>query len=161
MEHTDSPTAALEAFGDTLEQLSDLMTSLTQMENAKAEAASSGQHGRIDGYLKQEQALILKLRGLEQRHRKQMKTLAWDGLTFRQILEQADEKEEAFLSPLFGRLTEKTPLPDLHNPIFAILMFNLEDMICYEPPLPDFPQRFLLCRPVRSVWISPARTFPT
>ncbi|MCI8576621.1 MAG: flagellar protein FlgN [Lachnospiraceae bacterium] len=137
MEHTDSPTAALEAFGDTLEQLSDLMTSLTQMENAKAEAASSGQHGRIDGYLKQEQALILKLRGLEQRHRKQMKTLAWDGLTFRQILEQADEKEEAFLSPLFGRLTEQlrllTSSRDSANRILNVRLKEFEDALAGSP----------------------------
>lgn len=137
MEHTDSPTAALEAFGDTLEQLSDLMTSLTQMENAKAEAASSGQHGRTDGYLKQEQALILKLRGLEQRHRKQMKTLAWDGLTFRQILEQADEKEEAFLSPLFGRLTEQlrllTSSRDSANRILNVRLKEFEDALAGSP----------------------------
>jgi len=137
MEHTDSPTAALEAFGDTLEQLSDLMTSLTQMENAKAEAASSGQHGRIDGYLKQEQALILKLRGLEQRHRKQMKTLALDGLTFRQILEQADEKEEAFLSPLFGRLTEQlrllTSSRDSANRILNVRLKEFEDALAGSP----------------------------
>lgn len=137
MEHTDSPTAALEAFGDTLEQLSDLMTSLTQMENAKADAASSGQHGRIDGYLKQEQALILKLRGLEQRHRKQMKALAWDGLTFRQILEQADEKEEAFLSPLFGRLTEQlrllTSSRDSANRILNVRLKEFEDALAGSP----------------------------
>lgn len=52
MEHTDSPTAALEAFGDTLEQLSDLMTSLTQMENAKAEAFLSPLFGRLTEQLR-------------------------------------------------------------------------------------------------------------
>lgn len=110
MEHTNSRPAALESFGNTLEQLSDLMTSLTQMEDAKAEAASAGQHGRINGYLQQEQALILKLRGLEQQHTKQMKALGWGGLTFRQILDQADREEKALLSPMFDRLTGQLKL---------------------------------------------------
>ena len=80
MEYTDSRPADLEAFGRTLEQLADLMVSLTQTENAKAEAASSGSHGRINGFLQQEQALILRLRGLEQHRAKQMKALGWEGL---------------------------------------------------------------------------------
>ena len=110
MEYTDSRPAALEALGNTLKQLSDLMASLTQTENAKAEAASAGQHGRINGYLQQEQALILKLRGLEQQHTKQMKTLGWEGLTFRQVLDQAEAEERALLAPMFDQLTGQLKL---------------------------------------------------
>ena len=70
MEYTDSRPTDLEAFGRTLEQLADLMVSLTQTENAKAEAASSGNHDRINGFLQQEQALILRLRGRWRKRRR-------------------------------------------------------------------------------------------
>lgn len=110
MEYTDKRREDLASFGNTLEQLSELMASLNQIETAKAEAASAGQHGRINGYLQQEQALILKLRGLEQHHAKQMKALGWEGLNFRQLLEQADGEEKAVLSPLFDRLTGQLKL---------------------------------------------------
>lgn len=110
MEYTDSRPADLEAFGHNLEQLSELMTSLAQIENAKAEAAASGQHGLISGLLRQEQALILRLRGLEQHHTRQMKALGWRELNFRQILEQAAPEEIGFLAPLFERLTEQLRL---------------------------------------------------
>lgn len=110
MEYTDNHPADLKAFGETLEQLSDLMNSLTELENAKAEAASAGQHGRINGFLQQEQALVLRLRGLEQRHTKLMKALGWEGRTFRQILQQVDPGERALLSPLFDRLSSQLKL---------------------------------------------------
>ena len=104
MEYTDSRPADLEAFGRTLEQLADLMVSLTQTENAKAEAASSGSHGRINGFLQQEQALILRLRGLEQHRISLQKDLGWDTLTLQQILDRSSEEERELLSPVFARL---------------------------------------------------------
>ena len=128
MEYTDSRPADLEAFGRTLEQLADLMVSLTQTENAKAEAASSGSHGRINGFLQQEQALILRLRGLEQHRAKQMKALGWEGLTFRQVLDRASQEETAVLSPLFDRLTGQLKLlTDSRDSADRILKLRLKE----------------------------------
>ena len=82
MAFTDSSTdEAVSGFSDTLEQLLGLMGSISELEEAKAEAASTKQHQKIDGLLKEEQALILKLRGLEQLRMKQAGALGWQGLT--------------------------------------------------------------------------------
>ena len=105
MAFTDSSTdEAVSGFSDTLEQLLGLMGSISELEEAKAEAASTKQHQKIDGLLKEEQALILKLRGLEQLRMKQAGALGWQGLTFRQILERADGGQKKLLSPLFDKM---------------------------------------------------------
>ena len=56
----------------------------------------------------QEQALVLKLRGLEQTRVKQADALGWKGLTFRQILNRTSEQQKELLSPLFHNLSLQT-----------------------------------------------------
>ena len=58
----------------------------------------------IAGFLNPEQAQILKLRGLEQKRTRLAQTLGWEGLTFRQILEQPENSQKECLSPLFAQL---------------------------------------------------------
>ena len=79
---------------------------ISRIETAKAEAASDRQHDRLDGYIQREQALILKLRGLEQKRTHLAESLGWKGLTFRQILEKSSEEERKSLQPVFDHLEE-------------------------------------------------------
>ncbi len=97
----------IEKFIHTLEQLSDIVKQLTEAEKAKADAASAREHEKIDSMLNQEQALILKLRGLDQQRARQAEELGWKGLTFREILDDADERDSSALSPLFQRLGQQ------------------------------------------------------
>jgi len=106
--HASGSTTGLEDFRSTLEQLSEILSAITALEDAKAAAASKKQHFLIEGYLKQEQALILKLRGLEQTRIKQADALGWKGLTFRQILNRTSEQQKELLSPLFHNLSLQT-----------------------------------------------------
>ena len=94
----------LRSFVGTLEELSEIVVQLTESERAKAEAASAGEHGTMDSFLREEQALLLKLRGLDQLRGRQAAGLGWKDLTFRQILGSADEAEVSVLSPLFSRM---------------------------------------------------------
>lgn len=94
----------LHAFAHTLEQLSEVAGQLAEAENAKMDAASTGEHRKLDPILKKEQALLLKLRGLEQQRVRQEEGLGWKGLKFREILDEAGEEESAALSPLFQTL---------------------------------------------------------
>ena len=100
------------------------MVSISELEEAKAEAASTRQHQKIDGFLKEEQALILKLRGLEQLRMKQAGVLGWQGLTFRQILERADGGQKELLSPLFDKMNSRL-WQALRSPICMMRMANL------------------------------------
>lgn len=104
MENTAEHTVTLEDFAGVLKQLTDVVITLTQMEEQKAQAAANSQHSLINGFLNPEQAQILKMRGLEQKRIKLAQALGWKGLTFRQILDQADSSQRELLSPLFVEL---------------------------------------------------------
>ncbi len=139
MAFTDSSTdEAVSGFSDTLEQLLGLMGSISELEEAKAEAASTKQHQKIDGLLKEEQALILKLRGLEQLRMKQAGALGWQGLTFRQILERADGRQKKLLSPLFDKMNAQLRrLTDSKDSADRILWLRLKEL---EEALAGAPQ---------------------
>ena len=98
-----------EAFGSfvqTLGQLSDTVKQLTRAETAKAEAAAAREHKRMDSFLKEEQALILKVRGLEHQRDRHAALLGWKDLSFRQVLDAANEEETAVLLPVFSALEQ-------------------------------------------------------
>lgn len=90
-----------------IEDLAVLSEKIAQMEEAKAEAASLKRHELLDDYMQEEQAQILKLRGLEQRRIRLTQALGWDSLTFRQILEQAQPDQVRQLSPCFEELEQQ------------------------------------------------------
>ncbi len=97
---------AFHSFAQALQQLSGVVRQLTEAETAKAEAAAAREHKRMDSFLKEEQALILKVRGLEQQRDRHAAVLGWKGLTFRQVLKAANEEEAAVLSPIFSAMEE-------------------------------------------------------
>lgn len=96
--------ASLLEFAGTLEQLCQVVADITRIEEEKAKAASEGHHSMIDGLLKEDQACILKLRGLEQQRMRQAQELGFQDLTFRQILEKVDQEQRECLLPLFTKL---------------------------------------------------------
>lgn len=97
----------LDSFSDIIRQLTVLTGQLSQVEEAKAEAASEKRHELLDGFIQKEQAQLLKLRGLEQHRMKLAKNLGWDSLTFRQILDRADSQQREVLLPLFMELEQQ------------------------------------------------------
>ncbi len=97
----------LDSFSDIIRQLTVLTGQLSQVEEAKAEAASEKRHELLDGFIQKEQAQLLKLRGLEQHRMKLAKNLGWDSLTFRQILDRADSQQREVLLPLFTELEQQ------------------------------------------------------
>lgn len=96
----------LEEFAAVIRDLSATAVHIAQVEEAKAAAASQRRHELLDGYIQDEQAQILKLRGLEQRRLRLMDALGWKSLTFRQILEKAAPEQDHLLRPLFLELEQ-------------------------------------------------------
>lgn len=94
----------LEDFAAVIRDLTATAGHIAKIEDAKAEAASAGRHTLLDGFIQEEQAYILKLRGLEQHRLKLAESLGWKSLTFRQILERTTPEETELLSPLFSEL---------------------------------------------------------
>ena len=97
---------SLEEFAAVIRDLSDTAARIAQVEEAKAAAASQRRHELLDGYIQDEQAQILKLRGLEQRRLTLADALGWKSLTFRQILEKAAPEQDHLLRPLFSDLEQ-------------------------------------------------------
>lgn len=101
---------SLEEFACSLELLSDIVKDITLIEEEKATAAAQERHDAMDGFLKREQAYLLKLRGQEQKRLRLAEVMGWGGLTFHQILEQASETQRQRLEPIFDRLDAQVRL---------------------------------------------------
>lgn len=97
---------AFEEFTAVIQDLITLVGNIGRVEDAKARAASEKHHHLLDGYIQEEQAQILKLRGLEQHRIRLAETLGWNSLTFRQILETVPPDQSKRLEPLFVQLEE-------------------------------------------------------
>lgn len=98
---------SFEEFTAVIRDLAAVVSDIGRVEDAKARAASEKRHQLLDGYIQQEQAQILKLRGLEQHRIRLAETLGWNSLTFRQILENASPEQAEVLKPIFLRLEEE------------------------------------------------------
>lgn len=129
MEYNTEYTASLEEFAGVLRQLTDVVSSLTQIEEQKAQAAANSRHSLMNSFLSPEQAQILKLRGLEQKRIKLAASLGWKDFTFRQILEQADDRQKEVLSPLFASLDTGTKrLADIRDSADRIIRLRLKEL---------------------------------
>lgn len=96
-----------EEFTSVIRDLTELTASISQVEEAKALAASEKRHEKLDGYIQKEQAYILQLRGLEQKRIRLAASLGWESLTFRKILETAGPDQKECLEPLFYGLEQQ------------------------------------------------------
>lgn len=97
---------AFEEFCLTVQSIIQTVSEITDLERDKAAAAAQRQHHLLDGYINQEQAAMLKLRGFEKKRSQYMEQLGFGQLTFRQILETVSPQEFEQLSPLFTELME-------------------------------------------------------
>ncbi len=132
-EQTTSTSSAFEEFIQVLQQLTAVTDDLASQEEQKAQAASLGQHHLITGFLNHEQAQILKLRGLEQKRMQLADRFGWKDLTFRQILEQADETQTSRLSPAFEDLNRQVKrlkaAKDAADKVIRVRMRELDSAI--------------------------------
>lgn len=98
---TQTTQKPLEEFASVIRDLTGTAEDISRIEEEKASAATDKRHYLMDSFIQEEQAAILKLRGLEQRRLRLAEALGWKSLTFRQILEKADPSQRALLNPLF------------------------------------------------------------
>lgn len=136
MDRSTQYQEAFDGFITVIRDLTALAGDLTRIERVKAEAASQKQHQVLDDCIQEEQAYILKLRGFEQHRIRQMKTLGWDGLTFRQVLEKAEPDQRERLTPLFSALEQQlaqlTQAKDASDQIIRVRVHELEKLIALQ-----------------------------
>ena len=94
----------LNQYRAVIRDLANVAASISRVEETKAAAASERRHELLDGCIQEEQALLLKLRGLEQHRMNYQNDLGWEDLTLNQILDQASPDQKEFLTPLFENL---------------------------------------------------------
>lgn len=94
----------LEEYVTTIQDLAAVVLQIAIVEEKKAQIAADRLHEQMDGCIQEEQALILKLRGLEQHRIKYQDALGFDSLTLEQIRQQASPEQLSELSPAFSEL---------------------------------------------------------
>ncbi len=132
---------SLKDFCATLNQLSDVVQKITDIEQKRVDAASQKEHHRIESFLNEEQALLLSLRGLEQKRIHQAEELGWKDYTFRHILYAADPEQKKLLNPLFKELEEQISIlrkvRESADRIIGVRIHELEDAITMAGGIPN------------------------
>ncbi len=88
-----------------IEELIRLFQNLIEIEQVKLEAAKKNRVTYVEDCMNQEQAAILKLRGLDKKREQCQERLGFKGYTFQQILTEVPESEHIHLKELFDRLS--------------------------------------------------------
>ncbi|MFG6331748.1 MAG: flagellar protein FlgN [Lachnospiraceae bacterium] len=116
-------------YSTVIRDLSGVAFQIARVEERKTEAASVRRHELLDGCIQEEQALLLKLRGLEQHRISSQKALGWEGLTLSQILEKASSEQLELLAPLFEELKQQIErLLQARNAAERIINVRLHEM---------------------------------
>lgn len=97
----------MDEFKDIIGQLIRVFQQLTKIEQVKLNAVAGKHIGTVEDCVTQQQALLLKLRGLEQARERAQKKAGYDGLQFRQILEKVPDAEREELLGLFDGLSRE------------------------------------------------------
>ena len=86
----------MDEFKKVIVQLTGVFRQLTKIEQVKLNAAAENHAGTVEDCVTQQQALILRLRGLEQARERAQAKAGYAGLQFREILGKVpdDEREE-------------------------------------------------------------------
>lgn len=94
----------MEQFEQVIEQLIGLFEEHLPLEEEKRKAASESNLAALEDCMTREQAIMLKLRGLEQKRENVLKQNGWEGKTFREIIDIAPAEKKAVYSDLYERM---------------------------------------------------------
>lgn len=122
----------LEEYVTTIQDLATVVHQIAVVEEKKAQIAANRLHDQMDGCIQEEQALILKLRGLEQHRFKHQKALGFDSLTLQQIRQKASPEQLLELSPVFQELeTQLGRLEHARKASEQMIQVRLHEMEVY------------------------------
>lgn len=91
---------------DILKETNDLLIEMTADVQKKFDAAVNHKILEIENCMKKEQALILRLRGLEQNRQKVQKQMGYENLTFREIIAKQSPEEREPLEQMFLQMQQ-------------------------------------------------------
>lgn len=97
----------MERLKKVCEETVQFIEELTQVESKKLQAALQNNLDTINECMKKEQALLLKLKGIDKRREALQKELGYEQFSFRQIIDKVPEEERAGMKKIFDTLSEK------------------------------------------------------
>lgn len=119
----------MDEFKKVISDLIRLFRQLIKVEEVKLNAAAGKHIGTLEDCVKQEQALLLRLRGLEQNRERTQKKVGYEGLQFREILERVPDNEREELYELFDELSREIQMfREINEDSNQILQTNIHSI---------------------------------
>ncbi len=116
----------MDEFKKVIEQLISLFRQLTKIERVKLNAVAGNHVGTVEDCVTQQQALLLKLRGLEQARERAQAKAGYAGMQFREILGKVPDDEREELYQLFDGLSREIQMfQEVNEDANQILRTNL------------------------------------
>ncbi len=100
----------MEKFKKVLEELTAVFVELASIAQVKLESVTSGRVATLEECMSKEQAISMKLRGLDLRREATQQELSFDNLSFSKILERLSEEERMEIVPIFDGLSRSIQL---------------------------------------------------
>lgn len=113
-------------FHNIVIHLIELLETLIAIEKDKLQAVTSKDFDTLNNCIKNEQVLVLKLKGFDKKREQILSTLGYDGLSYKEIIARlpAEQKEES--SKLFTALQQATDeFHTINNSVKTALDVNL------------------------------------
>ncbi|MCI8453620.1 MAG: flagellar protein FlgN [Lachnospiraceae bacterium] len=113
-------------FEKVIRNMIDLFGELVETEQQKLDAAAAHNVQVLEECVTKEQALQLRLRGLERSREKAQEQAGFGGLRFREIIDRLPRDEQEQLAPLFEALSRRIQMfQEINTDTNKILETNL------------------------------------
>lgn len=116
-------------FEEIIVDMTNLFNDAIPLEKEKLHAAASKQITFVEDCMKKEQALLLKIRGLEQKRIETLKELGYENKTFKQIINTKTGEEEKRLSMLFDNFQRAVnEFSSINKEALKLIKLNMHDL---------------------------------
>lgn len=116
-------------FITVIEDLIQLLKDLVQIEQTKLDAVAKNRVSIVEDCMNQEQAAVLKLKGLDKKRENCQEHLGYKGYTFQQILAETTGEEHYQLKGLFETLSHYVRIfQDTNESARTIIEINLHSI---------------------------------
>lgn len=116
-------------FGRVIKDLIGVFKELTEVESRILQAAEQKRAAVIEECMVKEQAAVMRLRGLEKEKDRVQAAAGYEGLTFRDILNRAEDDEKSLLLPLFDELSREVQMfQEIHEDTVMLIELNLRQI---------------------------------
>lgn len=119
----------MQKFQQVIEELITLFQGLIELETIKLRAAAEKRASGVEECITKEQAMILKLKGLEKDREREQEACGYKDCTFQEILERVSEIEKQSLLPLFEELSREIQMfQEISQDTFRMLGVNIRQI---------------------------------